>query len=307
MTMRRWLGLGAVVTVLGSAGCAPTRVSGVQLLSSPAGESVLVYASAAGVRAKYLRRHSMENGALLASARFSHECSRSYRVQCEPAVPGRLWCMETSSGSLCRERLSVRDADSLRLIAADSEILRVVRRTPALAGERGFGALRVDPKTGGFVFESRDGYVWVIDPTTLAPARFDETAPPSPRPGPWSGPTPTGYRYEFTGGTRKTLVRSGPSSQDPELPLHPERTYLNGQVVTPLDNPPRVLVVEDVLDHGPTLWCLLADGTVQWRMTDLPSIMREVKQYKDLLLLVTYTKLFAVRSQDGSVAWATPP
>jgi hypothetical protein len=308
---RRWLGLGAVVvTALGSACCAPKWIGSVKFMSSPAGESMLVEASAVVWRVKYLRRHSLENGALLASAQFLHECSRSYHVQCEPARPGRLWCLETSSDPLCSEGLSVRDAESLRLIAAQNHILRVVRRTPELAGTRGFEMMRVDPKTRGFVFESRDGYTWIIDPTTLAPARLDETVSASPSLDPDSSPTDptdTGYQYEFTGGTRKTLVRSGPSAQDPPVRLHPEHTYLHGQVVTRFDNPPRVLVVEDVVDHGPTLWCLSADGTVQWKVTDLSGPPTQTKQYRDMIVLVTSSMLVAVRTQDGAVVWTSPP
>jgi hypothetical protein len=297
----RWLAV--VVTAL--SGCAPQWVGSVIVLNSPAGDSLLVEAVAPAARVNWLRRHSLENGALLASARFSHECSRSYHVQCTPSAPGRLWCLELSSDPLCSEGLSVRDAESLRMIASQRDILRVVRRTPELAGTRGFGGMHVDPKTGGFVFESRDGYNWIIDPTTLAPARFDETVSSTPRPE--HTRSTTGYRYEFTGGTRKTLVRHGPSAQDPPVTLHPERTYLNGKIVTPLDNPPRVLVVEEVLDHDPTLWCLSADGTVEWKVLNLSSPVRETKQYRDMVVIITYTGLLAIRMHDGVVVWTSPP
>jgi hypothetical protein len=207
--------------------------------------------------------------------------------------------VETSSDPLCSEGLSIRDAESLRLIASQRDILRVVRRNPELANARGFGDMRVDPKTRGFVFESRDGYTFIIDPATLAPARFDQTIDsPSPK------ATDTGYRYEFTGGTRKTLVRHGPSVEER---LHPERTYLNGRVVARFDNPPYLLVVEDVVDHGPTLWCLAADGTPRWKVTDLPDPPTKALQYRDTVVVVTHSNLLAIRTDDGTVRWTSPP
>jgi hypothetical protein len=91
------------------------------------------------------------------------------------------------------------------------------------------------------------------------------------------------------------------------VPLHPERTYLNGRVVMRLDDPPRVLVLEDVLDHDPTLWCLSADGTAEWKVTDLPQVLLDHKLYRDMVVLVTSPRLIAVRTRDGAVVWSSPP
>jgi hypothetical protein len=294
---RRWLGLGAVmVTALGSAGCAPKWIGDAMFMSSQAGGSVLVKASAGGSRISYLRRHSLENGALLASVQFRHGGSRSFQAQCEPALPGRLWCLENSSDPLDNcNGLRVRDAESLQIIAGQDQILG---GTPELAGTPLLKVMRVDPKTHGFVFESRDGYAWIIDPTTLAPARFAGDVASIPRPD--HGPPPTDTGYEFIGGTRKTLVRDG-------VRLHPERTYLNGRVVMRLDNPPRVLALEDVVDHAPTLWCLFADGTAAWKVTNVPEVLVTAKLYRDTVVLVTSPMLIAVRTQDGAVVWTSPP
>jgi hypothetical protein len=159
--------------------------------------------------------------------------------------------------------------------------------------------MRVDPKTRGFVLESPDGYPWIIDPTTLKPARFDGDLASIPLPD--QRPPHADPGYEFIGGTRKTLVRRD------GVRLHPERTYLNGKVVMRLDDPTRVLVLEDVLDHDPTLWCLSADGTAEWKVTDLPRVLVDTKLYRDMVVLVTSTTLIAIRTQDGAVVWSSPP
>jgi hypothetical protein len=104
---RRWLGLFAVVaTALGSAGCpppapppipAPQRIKDAKLVSSRAGESVLVFAAAtvgAGLKSSprsyvYLRRRSLENGALLASVELRYDADR--------LVFGRDWTCEPRS------------------------------------------------------------------------------------------------------------------------------------------------------------------------------------------------------------------
>ena len=310
---RRWLGLLAVVvTALGSAGCAPKWVGSAMFMSSQAGESVLVLASASALRVSYLRRHSLENGALLASVQFRHPYSRSYQAQCEPALPGRLWCVENSSDPLDNcNGLRVRDAESLQIIAGQSQILG---GTPELAGTPPLSDMRVHPQTHGFVFESRDGYAWIIDPRTLAPARFAGTVGSIPRPShpPSSEPVIGDHVYSLDGETRVTLERRAPSMQD-GTPLHPEHTYLRGKFVRSrnvpivLDNPPRLLVVEEVVDHGFTLWSVLADGTAQWKVTELPEVLLDAKLYRDTVVLVTSPMLVAVRTQDGAVAWASGP
>jgi hypothetical protein len=293
---RRWLGLLALVaTALGSACWAPKWMGNSLYLSGPSGASVLLNATAGGSRVSYLRLHSLENGALLASVRFFHDESRSYRAECEPALPGRLWCVENSGDPLYGEGLRVRDAESLQIIAVQRQMLGGI---PELAGTPRLKDMRVDPRTRGFVFESRDGYAWIIDPTTLAPARFDGDVASIPKPDHHSPSTDTGY--EFVGGTRKTLVRHG-------VRLHPERTYLNGRIVRGLDDPPRVLVLEDVVDHDPTLWCLSADATAEWKVTDLPEVLLDTKLHRDTLVLVTSPRLIAVRTRDGAVVWSSPP
>ncbi len=219
-----------VVTALGTAGCAaPEWVHGAMFLSSPSGESVLVHASGGNV--SYLRRHSLENGALLASARFSHPFSRARQTQwqCEPALPGRLWCLENGTDPLHDiNGLRVRDAESLQIIAVEDQM---VGGTPRLAGMLSSG--RVDPKTRGWVFESQDGYEWIIDPTTLTPARFAGTMRSSPRPdhaSPGREPEIGDDKYLLEGGTRKTLYRH-------DEPLHPEQTYLRAEFVRSQDGP----------------------------------------------------------------------
>jgi hypothetical protein len=292
-------------------------------VSSQASESVLVFAAGVasfGERAidrvgnryrdRYLRLHSLENGALLASEIFEHDDhyyggSGGERT-CEPALPGRLWCPQGGKG------LTVRDAESLRIIAEQRQILG---GTPELAGEPLFDDMRVDPKTRGFVFESRDGYAWIIDPTTLAPSRFAGTVGSIPRPGdalrPSPGPVIGDCAYSLDGGTRVTLERRAQPTQG-GTPLHPEHTYLRGKFVwsrnvpVVLDNPPRLLVVEEVLDHGFTLWSVLADGTAQWRVIDLPEVL-DAKLYRDTVVIVTRTMLVALRTQNGATVWTSPP
>lgn len=304
----------------GSAGCAPPIppspqwIDDAKFVSTQAGESVLVFAATGALGARrrslrndtYLRRHSLETGAVVASVEFDYRQLPVdlVAVTCEPALPGRLWCFESSAGGL-----KVLDTGSLQTLAVQNQMLR---GTPGLAGEPPFKHMRVDPKTRGFVFESRDGYAWIIDPTTLAPARFDGTVDSIPevvlsRPPSDTG-TDTGYHYDFIGGSRKTLVGHGPSTKD-DIPLHPEHTYLHGRIVRRLDNPPRVLVLEDVVDHGPTLWCLFADGTAQWKVENLAADVDLVttKLTRDTVVLVTHTMLIAIRTQDGAVVWTSPP
>lgn len=87
------------------------------------------------------------------------------------------------------------------------------RRGPAAVGSEYAGVPRADlnpgrvapdhPQTRGVAFESRDGYTWIIDPTTLAPARFDGAMRSIPRPDPPSGtPVMGGYPYSFNDETR---------------------------------------------------------------------------------------------------------
>jgi hypothetical protein len=336
---RRWLGLGAVVmTPLASAGCAPapayhalspSAVHSAKFVSSQAGESVLVFASASVYRRRYypgrtcvyLRRHSLENGALLASAEHCY-ASESYYYDywtCEPALPGRLWCINGPG-----QGVYLVDTGSLQTIAVQSQFLG---RAPELAGEPPFHYMRVDPQTRGFVFESRDGYPWIIDPTTLAAARFAGNMEAVPKesqsPLPWREPVLGDYEYSLDGETRVTLGRRVPPTLD-RMPLHPEHTYLRGKFVRSgrvastfnrgfsegpivLDDPPRLLVVEEVVDHGFKLWSVLADGTAQWNASVLPDDLLDAKVYRDTLVLVTKTKLVAVRTQDGAVVWTSPP
>lgn len=273
-------------------------------MSSQSGESVLVYGEETFFHVSYFRRHGLENGALLASARFCGTRS----AQCEPALPGRLWCLENCREPLFAGRgLRVRDAESLGIVADQDQMLRGI---PELAGTQ-IDRIRLHRKTRGFVFNSRDGHQWVIDPTTLTPARFDGVGlEPDRQPDP---SIDTGYRYEFTEefteGTRRYLERYGPGDHG-GVWLHPEHTYLNGRVVTQLDNPPRVLVLEDVIGHGATLWCLFANGRAQWKVKDFCGNRDGaglIKLYRDRMLLVTSSRLIAIRTQDGAVVWSTPP
>jgi hypothetical protein len=282
----------------------------VRVLPSGAGESLLVKAHASFVGVTYLRRHSLENGAVLASERVGHSDNGGVRWDCQPAAPGRIWCVETING------IRLRDAESLETIATQEQMLRGV---PAPVRPSGIGGTTVylGPGTVGLVFEDREGYRWVIDPTTLTPTRFPsgpgasmtERAFPSPDP-----PVNTGDRYSFTnartGGTRGALVRRERSWEDGVV-LHPEHTYLRGRIVAGLDDPPRVLVTEYVPDHGLTLWCLFADGSVQWKVPrmfdDEFEVVHFTKLYRDMIVLVTYTQLIALRAQDGAVAWTSPP
>jgi hypothetical protein len=335
---RRWLGLGAVMmTPLASAGCAPepaypvlspSAVHNATFVSSRAGESVLVFASASFPRGRYhpgrtcvyLRQHSLENGALLASAERCYPSDSYYYDSwtCEPALPGRLWCVNGPE-----QGVYLVDTGSLQTIAVQSQLLG---RAPELAGEPPFHHMRVDPQTRSFVFESRDGYAWIIDPTTLAAARFagnPESVPKEPQPPfPWREPVIGDYAYSLDGGTRVTLGRRVLPAVD-RTPLHPEHTYLRGQFVQSgrvgatflhfsegpivLDDPPRLLVVEEVVDHGFKLWSVLADGTAQWNASVLPDALLDAKVYRDTLVLVTKTKVVAVRTQDGAVVWTSPP
>jgi hypothetical protein len=302
---RRSLRLFAVgVTALGSAGCAPVNIGGSWFLSGPAGESVLLNASSLSVT--YLRKHSLENGALLASA-WLYRQGRGYQWACAPALPGRIWCLENSSDPLSGHGLRLRDAESLEIIAEQDQLLG---RTPDLAGTPLLRTGSVDPKTRGFRFESRDGYAWIIDPTTLTPRRFDERAESSPMSDhdrPLSNihvQTVDGNRYDFTVGTRGALVRDG-------VTLHPEHTYLRPMFVPiRLDNPPCLLILEEVtpLDDA-TLWCVAADGTATWKVTHVfqSTYVTNARLYRDTVVLVTPTKLVALRTRDGAVVWTSPP
>jgi hypothetical protein len=174
--------------------------------------------------------------------------------------------------------------------------------------------MRVEPKTGAFAFESRDGYPWIIDPTTLVPARFTGQldAIPATDSGPF-GPSLVHERailgddeYSLEGGTRTTLARHATSTPADRVLLHPEHTYLRGEVLRSLDDPPRVLVLEEVLDHGRLLWCLSADGATQWK-TELPADLLAQKRYRDTIVLVTKTMLISVRVEDGTTVWTSPP
>lgn len=301
-----------VVAALGSAGCGPMWMSQPMFMSSQAGESVLVGASAPAFGILYLRRHSLENGALLASVQIRLFAGHAFQAECEPALPGRLWCLENSSDPLSGGGLRVRDAESLQIVAAQDQILR---GTPELAGTPRLSHMRVDPETRGFVFESADGYAWIIDPTTLAPARFARpvrSIPEGPIHPHGSQPAIGDDAYSLEGETRVTLERRAPFARN-GTPLHPEHTYLRGKFVTSrnvpivLDNPPRVLVLEDVVDHEPTLWCLFADGTVQWKLSSVPEALLDAKPYRDTVVLVTSSMLLAVRTEDGAVVWTSGP
>ncbi len=329
-----WLGLAAlVVTALGSAGCAPppvppappspVQVEGAMLVSRQAGESVLVFAAGfarygrhSTSRYRYLRLHSLKDGALLASEIFNQERGYSYdpydKATCEPALPGQLWCLAGLG-----KGLTVRDSESLRTVAEQRQILG---GTPELAGEPPFRHMLVDPKTRGFVFESRDGYAWIIDPGTRALTRFAGSIHSIPELGELGqlnpsnpamdlrsrGPVLGDSTYRFDDETRATLLRDG-------KPVHPEHTYLRGKLVEDqhglvvLDDPPRVLVVEEVVDGRPILWSVLADGAAQWKVTNLPGDVMDAKLYRDTLVLVTKSLLVALRTQDGAVVWTSPP
>ena len=228
---------------------APQRIRDATLVSNPDGDSVLVAATTV-VRGRlggrrsvyvpdrtfiYLRRRSLENGALLASTEVSRDGSFDLPGwspwNCERALPGRVWCIDHYA-----KGLKVLDAASLQTIAQQSQILG---GTPELAGEPPFGGMRVDPKTRGFVFESRDGYAWIVDPTTLVPARFSGSIRSVPeRVGgafpdtDWHTPVMGGYWYFFNRAeTRATLERSPPDTNE-RTPLHPEHSYLRGRFLT---------------------------------------------------------------------------
>lgn len=309
MVQRRWLGLAVIATALASVGCGPKQVGGVWFVSGPSGESVVVTAGSLG--GAWLRRHSLEDGTLRASAQlFVAVIGRNgYTAQCTPAVPGRLWCLENGNGIGDGHGLRIRDMESLRVIAEQEEMLG---RTPALARERPLRAGSVDPKTHGFSFESRDGYRWIIDPTTLVPSRFDGIVDSGPKldvSPPWSGCNGN-YNvgsdcYDFTPGKRKALVRNG-------VVLHVEHTYLEARFGPQVEDWPRVLVVEHVLDQGPTLWCLFLDGTVAWKVTNFNEKewtleVGPAKLYRDTVVFVTSRRLIALRQQDGAVVWTSPP
>src|ERR1700733_280435 len=175
-----WVGLGAVGAALGSTGCAaphvppPQWVHGATFVRGGDGASVVLFATVPfGRRTRwytYLRRHSLDDGALLASWESSYDDFeyRNAEWRCEPALPGRLWCLDGPG----EDGLSVVDTASLRTVAVQSQMLSSIS---AVAGKEPFHHMRVDPKTRGFVFESLDGYAWIIDPTTLTPSRFAGT------------------------------------------------------------------------------------------------------------------------------------
>ena len=129
----------------------PPPRDGLQVLPSRAGESLLIKARASFFRVTYLRRHSLENGALLASASFSHSDKGHVGWHCDPALPGRLWCQESGHG------LRVRDAESLEIIATEDQMLRGVPE----AGRPRWGiitgpAVNLGPEKIGYVFESSE-------------------------------------------------------------------------------------------------------------------------------------------------------
>jgi hypothetical protein len=295
VVQRRWLGIAVVATALASAGCGPDGIGAPRFVSSPSGESVLF--KAGGPSGVWLRRRSLENGALLASAwvGYLRDNKGSDRLECTPALAGRLWCLENKSDPLGNHGLRVRDEESLKIIAKQDEILR---RAPELADERPFRDMNVDPKTRGFRFESNDGYTWVIDPTTLVPSRLDE--PVRPKPDEYIRGR-NGDRYGFPSAPRRApLERNG-------VKLHPEHTYLQAEAYQ-VENWPRLLVVEPVRDHGRTLWCLFLDGAVDWKVTHWDDAwMYAAKLYRDTVVIVTGERLVALRPQDGAVVWTAPP
>jgi hypothetical protein len=304
MIQRRWLADALVALALASAGCAPDFIyPSVHFTSSPSGDSVVFRAEGGGT---WLRRRSLANGALLASERFRATTWRDFTLGCRPSVPGRLWCLENGADPLKDNGLLVRDEASLKVIAEQNEILG---RTPALAGEPPLRAWHIDPKTRGFQLESRDGYIWIIDPTTLVPSRFDGPMESSPKPGD-SSPSSRcpSYRvgshcYYFKGATKqKTLVRDG-------IELHPEHTYLMPELVLEVEDFPRVLIVENQIDssaHPATLWCLSLDGAVAWKVTDFGKV-NAAKLAGDKVVLVGPNRLVAVRPEDGTLVWTSPP
>jgi hypothetical protein len=298
----RWLRLFAVVvTALASAGCAPKYIAeGAQFMSSPSGESVLFVAE--GLAGRWIRRRSLENGALLASVWFFKLGGKGgSTAECKPAVPGRLWCLENHTDPLSGNGLRVRDEESLEIIAEQDQILG---RTPELAHEPRIESWNVDPKTHGFLFESRDGYAWIIDPTTLVPSRFAGRIPETHK-SPFGRTEVPGPGYSFDRSTRTSLFRD-------DKPLHPEHTYLEPKLGEPVDDWPHVLVVEHVIGHGPTLWCLSPDGAVEWKVKNFQDnewarYVTAGKLYRDTVVLVGNNRVVALRARDGAVMWTSPP
>lgn len=234
---------------------------------------------------------------------------RDNKWDCRPAAPGRIWCDETV------DSIHLRDAESLETIATVKQMFRgfpASLRRPLAIG----GWVQLGQGTVGLAFDDREGYPWVIDPTTLTPAQFpglrvgaDFKQPNFPSPDP---PVNKGDAYSFTnqrtGGSRGALYRRERSWEDGVV-LHPEHTYLMGSILAGLDDPPRVLLTESVPDHGRTLWCLLADGSVQWKVPEIfeDDYVHFTKLHRGLIVLVTYKRLFALRAEDGAVAWTSDP
>jgi hypothetical protein len=316
------MSLGALLTALASTGCGPPPppqfAFRATFVSGGGPDSVVIVAGAprekVGARTYrtylYLRRHSLDDGALLGSreAGYADADNLEQYGGCEPALPGSMWCVNVARAS----GLSLVDTASLQTVAVQSQMLGSVGE---VAGTQPFYSIRLDPKTRGFVFEGRDGYAWILDPTTRAPSRFAGSLASIPFRADVSGP------YQFASAARGPLLLERPYRPDelraplPQIPnvhfmnleaLHPEHTYLHGKILARLDNPARLLIVEQVLPQGSTLWCVSTDGATAWKV-DLPSMAFAAKLHGDTLVIVTRAGLVAVRMADGAPAWTAPP